>query len=104
MNSRFGFLRPALLVPLVAAVAAAAVAFYTASGWQETAQQELVTRTMSNFFTSLNPVTTLDAVYRDDDGDLVADVPTESALQADPDVLVFAFITSEDETKRRVIP
>lgn len=98
MNSHRGVVRAPVLALIVAMFVAAAYAFYEASSWEKEAQRQSITRTMSNFFTSLNPITMLDPVYRDEDGDLLADVPENDALQAKPTELVFSFITSTDST------
>ena len=87
------------MVAVLAIVAAVAGwAAYAAASLERKAQEQYVTRTMSNFFASLNPVVTLDSVYRDEDGDLLADAPDNAAMLADPAELVFSFITSEDST------
>lgn len=39
---------------------------------------------------------TLDARYTDADGDMVADTPTDPALQIDPETLIFAYTPVED--------
>ncbi|MEC8042232.1 MAG: phosphate/phosphite/phosphonate ABC transporter substrate-binding protein, partial [Pseudomonadota bacterium] len=39
---------------------------------------------------------TLDAMYCDADGDLIADIPTDASKQMDPSTLVFAYTPVED--------
>lgn len=39
---------------------------------------------------------TLDAMYCDTDGDLIADIPTDASKQVDPSTLVFAYTPVED--------
>lgn len=87
-----------MIVALAVVAAVAAWVAYTAASWEKQAQEEYITRTMSNFFTSLNPIVALDPVYQDADGDLLADEPENEALLAKPTELVFSFITSEDPT------
>ncbi|QEG34035.1 phosphate/phosphite/phosphonate ABC transporter substrate-binding protein [Bythopirellula goksoeyrii] len=98
MNTKSAFVRIRVIVAIAVAALVAGYASYVASSWERTAKEQYVTRTMSNFFTSLNPITQLDSVYRDADGDLLADVPENEALQAKPAELVLSFITSEDST------
>jgi phosphonate transport system substrate-binding protein len=93
-----GFVRKRLIAAIVVIAAVAGWASYVASSWQQEAQQEYVTRTMSNFFASLTPIVSLDSVYKDADNDLLADAPENEALLAKPTELVFSFITSEDST------
>lgn len=42
------------------------------------------------------PVSALDARFKDDNGDLVADTPTDPSQQVDPDTLIFAYTPVED--------
>ncbi|TWU28259.1 phosphate/phosphite/phosphonate ABC transporter substrate-binding protein [Bythopirellula polymerisocia] len=98
MNTNSAFVRPRVLLAIAVAALAAGYASYVASSWEKTAQEQYVNRTMSNFFMSLNPITRLDSVYTDADGDLLADTPENAALQVKPTELVFSFITSEDST------
>ena len=98
MNTNRGMVRKRVIAVLALAAAAAGWAVVTASNLQKQAQEASVARTMSNFFASLNPVVSLDPVYKDADGDLLADAPENEALQAKPTELVFSFIASEDYT------
>ncbi len=98
MKLKAAFVRTRVIVMLVIAAFIGGYAAFVAARLERTAQEEYVTRTMSNFFTSLNPITQLDSVYIDADGDLLADTPENEALQAKPAELVFSFITSEDPT------
>ncbi len=98
MNARFAFVRTRVVVAIAVAALVGGYAVFVAARMEKTAQQQYVTRTMSNFFTSLNPITQLDTVYSDADGDLLADTPENPALQNKPQELVFSFITSEDST------
>jgi phosphonate transport system substrate-binding protein len=90
--------RAGLVVVLAVVAAVAAWAFYATSNLERDAQEQYYARTMSNFFTSLNPVVALDSVYQDTDGDLLADPPENEALLNSPDELTFCFITSSDST------
>ncbi len=98
MIANQGFVRKRLIAAIVVVAAVAGWASYVASSWQQEAQEQYYTRTMSNFFTSLTPIIALDSVYKDADGDLLADAPENEALLAKPTELVFSFITSEDST------
>lgn len=98
MSINRGVVRGRVIAALVIVAAVAAWASYVASSWEKDAQEQYIARTMSNFFTSLSPVVQLDDVYQDADGDLLADMPENPALQARPTELVFSFITSEDST------
>jgi phosphonate transport system substrate-binding protein len=93
-----GAVRVRLIAALAVVAAIAGWAAYAASSLEKEAQEKYVARTMSNFFTSLNPIVSLDSVYQDADGDLLADEPENPALRANPTELVFSFITSEDST------
>lgn len=93
-----GAIRARVIAVLAIVAAIAGWAAYAASSLEKEAQEKYVARTMSNFFTSLNPIVALDSVYQDADGDLLADEPENEALQTKPAELVFSFITSEDST------
>ena len=71
--------RAGLVVVLAVVAALAAWAFYATSNLERDAQEQYYARTMSNFFTSLNPTVALDSVYQDADGDLLADEPENEA-------------------------
>jgi phosphonate transport system substrate-binding protein len=90
--------RAGLVLVLAVVAAVAAWAFYATSNLERDAQEQYYARTMSNFFTSLNPIVALDSVYKDADGDLLADAPENEALLNSPDELNFCFITSSDST------
>jgi phosphonate transport system substrate-binding protein len=46
--------------------------------------------------TAANADFMLDSRYQDTDGDLIADIPTDTAQQIDPDTLIFAYTPVED--------
>jgi len=91
-----GIVGKGMAVALAVVAAAAGGASYVASSWQQEAQQQLIERTVSNVFANMAATDTLDEVYQDADGDLVADQPESSALLAQPAELLFSFIASED--------
>ncbi len=91
-----GVIGKGAVVALSIAAAVAGWVFYSASKWQQQAQQALVDRTVSNVFSNMADTPSLDVVYQDADGDLVADIPEQEALQAKPTELVLSFIASED--------
>lgn len=91
-----GFVRMRLVLALAVVAAIAGGISYVASSWEQEAQAKLVERTVSNVFANMAPAASLDEVYQDTDGDLVADLPEEQALVAKPSELVFSFIASED--------
>lgn len=96
MTKSSGFVRKRVIAVLAVVAALAGGASYVASTWQQEAQQKLVERTVSNVFANMTAPDSLDEVYQDGDGDLVADVPEEQALVARPTELVFSFIASGD--------
>lgn len=98
MSINSGVIRGRVIAALVIVAAIAAWASYVSSSWEKEAKEQYLARTMSNFFSSLSPVVQLDEVYQDADGDLLADMSENSALQVKPTELVFSFITSEDPT------
>ncbi|MDZ4656353.1 MAG: phosphate/phosphite/phosphonate ABC transporter substrate-binding protein [Bythopirellula sp.] len=98
MIAKLGFVRARVIAALAVVAAVAGWAAYASSSLEKEAQEQYLVRTMSNFFTSLNPIVTMDSVYKDADGDLLPDAPENAALQSKPTELVFSFITSEDST------
>lgn len=46
----------------------------------------------------------LDSRYQDNDGDLIADIPSDAAQQVDPSTLVFAYTPVEDPASWRSPP
>lgn len=96
MTQRTAFVRKRLIAALVVVAAAAGAASFMASNWESTARQQSLDRTMSNFLSNLTPMSTLDAVYSDQDGDLLADPPEDTALCVSPAEISFSFIASDD--------
>ncbi len=91
-----GFIRKRVIAALVAVAAiAASWTFYITSSWEAQEQRALEQRTASNVFANMAVAASLDDVYQDTDGDLVADAPEQEALLAKPTTLIFSFIASE---------
>ena len=51
---------------------------------------------LATVLTWSTPGTALDARFKDENGDLVADTPTDPSQQVDPDTLIFAYTPVED--------
>ncbi|MEM8946818.1 MAG: phosphate/phosphite/phosphonate ABC transporter substrate-binding protein [Planctomycetota bacterium] len=96
MSKAKGMIGKGMFVALALVAVAAGSASYVASSWEQAAQRELESRTVSNVFANMATTQVLDEVYVDADGDLVADTPDEGALLAKPTELYFSFIASED--------
>jgi phosphonate transport system substrate-binding protein len=92
--------RAGLVVVLAVVAAVAAWAFYATANLERDAQEQGYARMMSTFLTGLDPIVALDAVYKDVDGDLLADAPENEALLNSPEELAFSFITSSDSTNK----
>lgn len=95
-NRPRGVVSKQVLLLLVVVAAAAGGASYVASSWEGEAQRELEKRTASTIFANIATAESLDEVYTDADGDLVADAPDEEALLAKPKEIFFSFIASDD--------
>ena len=96
MTRQKAFVRKRMIAALVIIAAAAGAASIVASNWESEARQQSLDRTMSNFMSNLTPMSTLDSVYEDQDGDLLADPPENTELCVAPAELTFAFIAGED--------
>jgi len=92
------FVRKRMIAALVVIAALAGGASFMASNWETEAKQQSLDRTMSNFLSNLAPMSTLDTVYLDQDGDLLADAPDNTELCVEPTELTFAFIAGEDNS------
>jgi len=93
---RTAFVRKRVVAALVVVAAVAGGAVFMASNLESEAQQESQDRTMSNMLSNLSPMSKLDEVYVDSDGDLLADPAENSELYNSPAELVFSFIASAD--------
>lgn len=91
-----GFVRKRVLLLLAVVAVVAGGASYVASSWEAEARRDLEARTVSNVFSNMAVTPTLDEVYDDADGDLIADTPEQAALQVKPSELTFSFIASEE--------
>ena len=85
-----------MIVALALVAAAAGGAMFVANSWKSEARQDSLDRTMSNFLSNLAPIAKLDEVYKDADGDLLADAPENPELCVKPAELTFSFIASDD--------
>lgn len=101
--SRNGFVSKQLIAVLTVVAAIAGGASYVASSWEHKEQRALEQRTASNIFSNMAVADSLDSVYVDADGDLVADAPDQEALLAKPSELKFSFIASgSDENSAEI--
>ena len=96
MAKSTGFVRKRRIAALAIVAVVAGGASYVASTLEQEAQQQLVERTVSNVFANMTASASLDELYQDSDGDLIADAPQQAELIAKPSELVFSFIASED--------
>ncbi len=85
-----------MIAALALVAVAAGAAVFVANTWETEARQESLDRTTSNFLSNLAPISTLDEVYTDANGDLLADPPKNLELCSKPAELTFSFIASED--------
>lgn len=83
---------------LVALAGIGGVLLYMANRMESDAMQQSLDRTTSNFLSNLPPMSVLDTVYTDADGDLLADPPEKPELCLKPAELTFAFIAADDAT------
>ncbi len=97
MTKQRAFVRKRMIAALVVIAAAAGTATFMASTWESEARQQSLDRTMSNLLSNIAPMSKLDPVYQDADGDLLADPPTNIELHETPRELVFSFIASDDD-------
>ncbi|MCI0332539.1 MAG: phosphate/phosphite/phosphonate ABC transporter substrate-binding protein [Planctomycetes bacterium] len=70
--------------------------------WSKTlvpaAQQEMTTDVLARMFTSDAALSDTSVSLPDKDGDMVADPPTDASKIIDPEVLVFSYVASEEES------
>jgi phosphonate transport system substrate-binding protein len=85
-----------MIAALAIIAVAAGAAVFVSSTWETEARQESLDRTTSNFLSNLAPISTLDEVYTDANGDLLADAPENLELCSKPAELAFSFIASDD--------
>lgn len=90
------FVRGRMVAVLAIIAVAAGAAVFVSKTWESHARQDSLDRTTSNFLSNLAPISTLDAVYTDADGDLLADPPENLELCSKPAELTFSFIATDD--------
>lgn len=100
---RSGIVRPQMMMVLVLIGLLAAFLWMRASNLETQARQDDVQRTMSTFMSNLAPMSKLDPLYTDADGDLLADAPENAELAVKPSELTFAFIASRDSTNNEEV-
>jgi phosphonate transport system substrate-binding protein len=70
--------------------------------WSKTlvpaAEEELSTNVLAKMFTSDTALSTPSMSFPDQDGDMVADTPTDPAKLIDPPVLMFSYVASQEES------
>src|SRR5579871_19131 len=86
----FSFARVLLLL-ILGVVLIGAVYVVKSRQWDEQAREKEPTLIAQMGFGPSTPMQ-LDPQYKDADGDLVADTPTDPAQQVKPDKLIFSFI------------
>jgi phosphonate transport system substrate-binding protein len=96
-SQQSAFLPARMVFVLTAIAVVAALAMYSARNLETDARQESLDRTTSNFLSNLAPLSVLDDVYRDADGNLLADPPENPELCLKPAELTFSFIASDDD-------
>ena len=77
--------------------------YFASQQLPEYAEQQSHQRTLRNFLSNAPLITTLDSLYQDADGDLLADPPEQSDLLAKPSTLTISFIASGDQEKQEKI-
>ena len=93
-----GAVRAQMVMLLVLIGLVAGFMWLRVSDLESQARQQSTDRTIRNFFSNLAPMSKLDSVYSDADGDLLADAPENEQLCIEPSALTFAFIASEDSS------
>lgn len=70
--------------------------------WSKTlvpaAQEEMTSDVLARMFTSDAALSAPSMTFPDEDGDLVADTPSDSSKLIDPEVLVFSYVASQEES------
>ncbi len=95
-HSPFSLARILKVVLPVAAIAA--VAYWWSSTLEATARKEMTSNVVARMFTGENAPVVAEMSFADADNDLVADPPADAAKTINPDVLVFSYVASEDES------
>ncbi len=95
--------RPALsLRRVLMVVLPVAILGFGAYLWSKTlvpaAEQEMTTDVLARMFTSDSALSDTSMSLPDKDGDMVADPPADASKMIDPDVLVFSYVASEEES------
>jgi phosphonate transport system substrate-binding protein len=62
------------------------------------AQEEMTTDVLARMFTSNAALTTQSMSFPDQDGDMIADPPTDESKLIDPQVLSFSYVASQEES------
>ena len=84
MFSPTGFVRVRVIVAVLAAAAVLGILLMRANSMKSEADRQSLDRTMSNFISNLPTRSTLDPIYQDNDGDLLADPPENADLALKP--------------------
>lgn len=96
MRNRSGFVRKRVVAVLVLAAAVAGWVFHDVTSQGDQTRQDLADRSVTTLFFNMASEEKMDEVYFDEDGDLVADTPNETALVAKPTELVFSFVANDN--------
>lgn len=90
-------LRRVLLIVLPVGVLALAL-FLASKRWEPAAREEMTTNVLARMFTSDAALATESISFPDQDGDLVADVPSDASKVIEPEVLMFSYVASQEES------
>jgi phosphonate transport system substrate-binding protein len=90
-------LRRVLMIVLPVAIVGFGI-FLWSKTWVPAAEEALSTNVLARMFTSDTSLSTPSMSYPDQDGDMVADPPSDPAKVIDPPVLMFSYVASQEES------
>lgn len=90
-------LRRILMVVLPVAILGFGVLLWSKT-LEPAAQEDLATAVLAKMFVSETALSASSMSFPDQDGDLVADTPTDPAKLVDPPVLLFSYVASQEES------
>ncbi len=90
-------LRRVLMIVLPVAIVGFGI-FLWSKTWVPAAEEALSTNVLARMFTSDTSLSTPSMSYPDQDGDMVADAPSDPAKVIDPPVLMFSYVASQEES------
>jgi phosphonate transport system substrate-binding protein len=95
-NSAFS-LRRILLIVLPVSVVFLGM-FLASKRWEPAAREEMTTDVLARMFTSDTALVTDSMSFPDQDDDMVADPPSDASKLIDPQVLMFSYVASQEES------